>query len=182
MTSVLVAHASKHGSTHETADWVAAVLRDRGFDVDVLPAAIVESVAAYDGVVLGGALYAGRLHADARAFLRRHRGALAHLPCAVFALGPRSLEQDDLAGSRSQLDAALAKTPDVEPFAIAIFGGVVRPAELRFPFNHMPASDARDREAIERWAAMVADVVRYGKPADLFSRATDGGRAERAHR
>ena len=181
MSSILVAYASKHGSTRETADWVAAVLRDRGLDVDVLPAAAVESVGGHDAVVLGGALYTGRLHSDARRFLRRHRDSLARVPCAVFALGPTSMDPEDVAGSRHQLDAGLSKTPEVQPFAIAIFGGVVRPAELRFPFNRMHASDGRDREAIERWAAMVADTVRYGKPAGRFSRATDGATTLQTH-
>jgi hypothetical protein len=44
----------------------------------------------------------------------------------------------------------------------------------------MPASDARDRQSIERWAYHVASA--YGKSAERFSRATDGGRAERADR
>jgi hypothetical protein len=44
----------------------------------------------------------------------------------------------------------------------------------------MAASDARDRQAIERWTDLVAS--RYGKSAERFSRATDGGRAERADR
>ena len=54
----------------------------------------------------------------------------------------------DVASSRSQLDRALAATPQVKPDPVAIFGGVVDPAKLRFPFNRLPASDARDWDAI----------------------------------
>jgi hypothetical protein len=35
---------------------------------------------------------------------------------------------------------------------IAIFGGVVDPAKLRFPFSRLPASDARDWDAIHGFA------------------------------
>jgi menaquinone-dependent protoporphyrinogen IX oxidase len=83
----------------------------------------------------------------------------------VFALGPGTLDADDVARSRGQLDAALAKTPEVRPFAVAVFGGVVEPAKLHFPLNRMPAVDARDWTAIEAWATVVADGFRYGKPA-----------------
>jgi menaquinone-dependent protoporphyrinogen oxidase len=151
MTRALVTYASKHGSTREVAERVAEVMRGAGADVDVMPAAEVGHLRGYETVVLGGALYAGRLHKDARRFLARHRDALSVRRVAVFALGPQKLEQS--AGSRTQLDRALAKVPEIEPIAVAIFGGVIDPDKLRFPFNRMPASDARDWAAIEAWAA-----------------------------
>jgi menaquinone-dependent protoporphyrinogen oxidase len=150
---VLVAYATKHGSTREVAERVAHVLRDRGLAVDVMPAAEVGLLRGYAGVVLGGALYTGRLHKDARRFLARHRDALAGRALAVFAMGPRTLDPSDVASSRAQLDRAL--TGIVEPTALAIFGGVVKPEALRFPFNRMPASDARDWDAIDAWAAQL---------------------------
>jgi menaquinone-dependent protoporphyrinogen oxidase len=153
MTSALVAYASKHGSTREVAERVAEVMRRSGLDVDVMPAANVGHLRGYDPVVLGGALYTGRLHKDARSFLARHRDALSVRSVAVFAMGPRTNEPADVAGSRAQLDRTLAKTPEIEPVSVAIFGGVVDPDKLRFPFNRMPASDARDWPAIEAWAA-----------------------------
>jgi menaquinone-dependent protoporphyrinogen oxidase len=128
----------------------------QGLDVDVEPASSVASIASYDAVVLGGALYTGRWHRDARAFLERHRVALGTREVAVFGMGPQTLDEQDVAGSRAQLDRALARMPEVVPVAVAIFGGVVDPDRLRFPFNRMPASDARDWDAIEAWAKEVA--------------------------
>ena len=107
--------------------------------------------------MLGGALYMGRWHADARDFLRRHRRLLAALRLAVFAMGPRTLAESDVEESHEQLDNALAMVPELEPVSVAIFGGVVDPAKLRFPFNRMPASDARDWDAIHAWAQDVAE-------------------------
>jgi menaquinone-dependent protoporphyrinogen oxidase len=155
-TKVLVAYATKRGSTREVAEAVAATLSGQGLDVDVEPASSVASIASYDAVVLGGALYTGRWHRDARAFLERHRVALATREVAVFGMGPQTLDEQDVAGSRAQLDRALARMPEVVPVAVAIFGGVVDPDRLRFPFNRMPASDARDWDAIEAWAKEVA--------------------------
>jgi menaquinone-dependent protoporphyrinogen IX oxidase len=65
---------------------------------------------------------------------------------------PSILDKADVAGSRAQLDAALAKTPNVTPTLIANFGGVVNPQSLRFPFNRLAASDARDWDAIREFA------------------------------
>lgn len=152
---VLVAYASRHGSTAEVAEVVAASLGEQGLEVDVKPAGEVDEMPGYGGVVLGVALYTGRLHGDARRFLRRHREALVALPVAVFAMGPRTLEEADVAASRAQIEKGLAKTPEVVPISVAVFGGVVDPAELRFPFNRMAASDARDWDAIHDWAVEI---------------------------
>ena len=161
--SVLVAYATKSGSTREVAEAVAGTLRDHGLDADVRPAREIGAVGGFDAVVLGGALYMGRWHSDARGFLRRHRAALAALPVAVFGMGPRTLEESEVAESRKQLDRALGDVPEVEPVSVAIFGGVVDPSRLRFPFNRMTASDARDWEAIRAWAAEVS-VALGGRP------------------
>ena len=150
--SILVAYGTKKGSTQEVAEAIAATLTEQGHRVDVRAADEVRALDAYSGVVLGGALYTGRWHGGARDFLKRHFEALQDMPLAVYAMGPKTLEEADVAGSRAQLDAALAKMPTVTPAFVAIFGGVVDPTKLRFPFNRLPAGDARDWDAIRQFA------------------------------
>ena len=156
--SILVAHASKRGSTEEVAAFVATRLREHGLDVDLRPAAEVEDASPYGAVVLGGSLYFGHWHGDAIALLKRCAGR----PLAVFALGPKTASEHDLAESRAQLDRALK---DADPASVAVFGGVIDPAKLRFPFNRLPASDARDWEAIAAWADEVATLLARAKVA-----------------
>jgi menaquinone-dependent protoporphyrinogen oxidase len=150
---LLIAYGSKHGSTAETADAIAGMLRERGLEVDVSEASRVKSLEGYDRVVVGGSIYMGRWHADARDFVKRFGAELSAIPVAIFAMGPKTSEPDDLAASREQLDANLRKLPDVGADPIAIFGGVINPAKLRFPFSRMPATDARDWQEIEAYAA-----------------------------
>jgi menaquinone-dependent protoporphyrinogen oxidase len=152
---LLVAYATKKGSVAEVAQFIGDTLRDRGLSVAVQPAHTVKSVDGYDQVVLGGALYMGRWHPDAKAFLKLHHQALASLQVAVFAMGPLTREEKDVASARTQLDRALRPYRDVTPVSVAIFGGVVDPSKLRFPFNHMPETDARDWDAIREWALEV---------------------------
>jgi menaquinone-dependent protoporphyrinogen oxidase len=156
---MLVTYATKAGSTKEVAEVVARTLREHGHEADLRPAAEVGTLAPYDAVVLGTALYTGRIHRDARRFLRRHRAQLAERTLAVFAMGPKTLADDEVAGSRTQLARALGAYPELHPRPVAIFGGVVDPARLHFPFNRMPASDARDWDAIRAWADEVANVL-----------------------
>jgi menaquinone-dependent protoporphyrinogen oxidase len=154
--TILVAYATRYGSTRQVADAIARTLDEQGLETQVLPAGEVRDLDGYAGVVLGSALYMGRPHADARRFLRRHHAALAGLPVAVFAMGPVTMGEHDVEGARQQLEGTLAKVTDVLPLETTIFGGVVDPARLRFPFNRMEASDARDWKAIETWARTVA--------------------------
>ena len=64
--NVLVAYGTKNGSTAGIADLIALALHSEGLRADVRPARQVRDTTGYDAVVLGGALYAGRWHADAR--------------------------------------------------------------------------------------------------------------------
>ena len=56
---VLVAYASKHGSTAEVAEVIAASLCQLGLEVEVSPVSDVDEASRCRGVVLGGALYMG---------------------------------------------------------------------------------------------------------------------------
>jgi menaquinone-dependent protoporphyrinogen oxidase len=159
---VLVTYATKYGSTAETAKAVAETLRDCGLDVDLQPIRNVVSVEQYCAVVLGAALYMGRLHKDARRFLTAQGDALSKIPVALFVPGPVEKREKDWAGAQQQLDKELTSFPWLKPIACEIVGGTFDPKMLGFPFNlfpplrKMPASDARDWVAIHEWASDLA--------------------------
>ena len=160
--SMLVAYATRYGSTREVAEQVAETLRASGLEVDVQPAREVRTLEGYSAVVLGAPLYMFRWHKDAVRFLRRHRQALAEQAVAIFALGPFNDDEEEWQGARAQLDKALGRFPWLVPADVEVFGGKFDPAGLRFPFNalpalkQIPASDIRDWEAIRAWASSLA--------------------------
>jgi menaquinone-dependent protoporphyrinogen oxidase len=147
---ILVAFATKHGSTQEVAEAMATTLREQGHEVEVQAAAKVKSADEFDLVVLGAPLYSGKWHRAAHSFLKRHRSALETRPVAIFALGPRKPPSEGTwPRSQEQLDRALAKHPELAPVATALFGGVDPPKKGRTP------RDQRDWQAIARWAAEI---------------------------
>ncbi|MFF9623674.1 flavodoxin domain-containing protein [Streptomyces griseosporeus] len=156
--TVLVVHGSANGSTAQIADAVAAVLSKEGLTADTRPAGTVRDVSSYDAVVIGGALYAGRWHKDARRFARRHRRALAERPVWLFSSGPL----DPSAGERD-----IPPVPGVRRVMERIdarehitFGGRLEEGArgwvARMLLKNGKGGDFRDFDQIERWAARVA--------------------------
>jgi menaquinone-dependent protoporphyrinogen oxidase len=85
---ILLAVASKHGSTYEIADRLAKIWRLVGHSVDVVPPEEVSVVHRYDAVIIGSAVYAGRWRKDARRFVDRFQGDLLARPTWLFSSGP----------------------------------------------------------------------------------------------
>src|SRR5215467_1411636 len=160
--SVLVAYASRYGSTQEVAEAFAATLRESGLEVDLQHLIQVHTIDQYRAVVIGAPLYMFRWHKDALNFLTRYRTILTAMPVAIFALGPFHADEEEFRGAREQLDKELEKFPWLIPTAIEIFGGKFDPEKLTFPHNlvpalkKMPASDVRDWTAIHAWASNLA--------------------------
>lgn len=163
---VLVAYATRYGSTEEVAGVVAETLGERGLATEVKAAREVRSLEGYDAVVLGAALFVGSLHKDARKFLDRHQTALQERPVALFAMGP--ISADDLEATRGQLAKTLEKAPWLRPIASEVFVGAYDPSRLvrtdkmlaalpASPLHGVPAQDGRDWDAIREWAAGLAE-------------------------
>ncbi|MEA3312608.1 MAG: flavodoxin domain-containing protein [candidate division WOR-3 bacterium] len=54
---VLVAYATKHGSTREVAEKIGEVMKSKGAEVKVANITDKPDPAGYDAVVIGGAVY-----------------------------------------------------------------------------------------------------------------------------
>jgi menaquinone-dependent protoporphyrinogen oxidase len=167
---ILVAYATRYGSTREVAEAAATALCEQGVDAEVRPAKNVTAIGGYAGVVLATPFYIGSMLKEATRFLERNRGALEVLPVALLACGPVSAE-DDMAGARKQLDKALAKVEWLKPVAAEMFVGKYDPAHLRLldkliavppasPLHGVGAHDDRHWESIRAWAEALPAAMR----------------------
>lgn len=159
---ILVAYASKYGSTQEVAEAIAATLREKGLSADLQPMQKVRSLSGYRAIVLGAPIFYGLWHTDAKDFLTKNEAVLTQPRVAVFALGPNSTDENERQSSQAQFDKELAKFPWLKPVVTELFGGRF-PAKLRFPdslvaalpaspMHGKPPSDVRDWTAIRAWA------------------------------
>lgn len=159
---VLVAYASKRGSTAEIAAAVAETLRETGLEVDCLVSSDVADVSPYDAVVLGSAVYMKRWRGDAKHFLRKHSKQLAERPFWVFSSGPVG-DPDEPEKPEWMEPPKIVKT--VEGLGArdhVVFGGRL-PTEPHGPIEKamvsgIPAEfhDRRDWDQIRTWATEIA--------------------------
>ena len=160
--TVLVAYASKHGSTRGIAEAIAGRLRDRGVEAEARPIRDVDGLEPYDALVIGSAVYLGAWMKEAVAFLDGHREALGRVPVWLFSSGPTAADEGlDVAVSakhRQRLDALGARDHH-------LFRGALDPKTLNFlergavKSAKQPLGDFREWTDVERWADTIADAV-----------------------
>jgi len=86
--TVLVAAASRHGSTRDIAGAIARTLAAAGVDAELRDVEEVADVSCYEAVVLGSGVYVGRWLEPARRFVDLYAEELAARPTWLFSSGP----------------------------------------------------------------------------------------------
>jgi menaquinone-dependent protoporphyrinogen oxidase len=169
---ILIAYASRYGSTREIAEAIGRVLSERGMAVDVRPAGEVTRLEGYHAVVVGSALYSGGWLEDAREFLESFQDELAAVPVWLFSSGPTSPgDPVEAMGGWRYPDELSAMVVTVGPQDIALFAGKIDPDALNLQdwlINRSlrgVAGDYRNWTRIEAWALHVADRLEGDQPA-----------------
>ncbi len=161
MSKVLVAYASKHGSTAEIAEAVAEEIRGAGHEVECVEVGAAAGIDGYDAVVLGSAVYIKRWRGDAKHFLAKHEQELSGMPFWVFSSGPTGDPADD-DPEWLEPPKILRKALDLGVRDHVVFGGRVPPEgggiATRGMRSGTPAEfqDRRDWDEIRAWARGVA--------------------------
>ncbi|HET9647096.1 MAG TPA: flavodoxin domain-containing protein [Microlunatus sp.] len=157
--TVLVAYASKMGSTAEIAQAIAEELRGQGLEVVCQSFADAPPPDGFDAVVGGSAIYTTRWQKSARRYLKTHRDALAARRVWLFESGPTG----EVSQRRHESPAAMVRLAwEIGSPPIMVFGGNLDPARAttamaRWVANSDMAGDYRDWDAIRGWARQIAD-------------------------
>ena len=161
--NVLVAYASKHGSTVEIAEVIADKLRESGLGVDCVPVEYVSDLEPYQAVVLGSAIYLGRWRGDATHFLHTHATELSQRPLWVFSSGPIGDPEEFGDEAWREPNPVLGELEHLGVRDHVVFGGRV-PTDPHGPIEHAMAEntpwqyrDLRDWAQIRTWAAKIGE-------------------------
>jgi menaquinone-dependent protoporphyrinogen oxidase len=161
---ILVAFASKNGSTREIAEKIGEVLNQANWQTTVLPVNGSVNLDEYSAVVMGSAVYIGKWQKEAATFLRTQEKFLAGLPVWLFSSGPTG--EGDAVGLLEgwRMPADLQPVIDrIHPRDIAVFHGYINPQKLNFIEKQViksmnkPFGDFRDWDAITGWTAKIAN-------------------------
>ncbi len=166
MTRVLIAYASKQGSTKEVAEFMTETLKKEDFDVDVKNVDAIANVNDYDCVVIGAPINGMKWVDDAVNFIGIHQMDLQDKKTAYFSLSYTAVLGRKM--WRKQINKAFdAVSKQVPPVKTGVFGGKVDgelPGVLRFVFGVPKGtpSDQRDWVQIENWTKELASKFKEG--------------------
>ena len=156
---ILVAYASKCGSTAEVAEAIGQVLNAKGVAVDVRQVNTVTDLSSYQAVIIGSAIRMGGWLSAAKKFVKTHQQTLSKIPTAYFAvcLSLKDDTEENRQKAAKYLDAVRAI---VEPKAVGLFAGKMDYRKLSFldrliseKMVKAPEGDFRNWDAIRSWAA-----------------------------
>ena len=159
---VLVSAASRHGATSEIASAIADALVAEGIDAEVRQPQEVASLAAYDGIVLGSGVYAGRWLAPAKQLIERESATLATKTVWLFSSGPLG---DPLKPEQDPEDVELL-LKRTHALGHRTFAGKIDKRQLGiaektiFAVVRAPEGDFRPWPAITEWASHIAAAMR----------------------
>lgn len=171
---ILIAHASRAGSTAAVAGVIGEVLREGSAEVDVRPVTDITSLAGYDALVLGSAIWAGKPLPEALRFAATQRHALSHLPVAYFI--QCDLLRDDTPQHRETARRYLAPLVKItHPVSVGLFAGkrdlsTMNPL-IRWLLEHLfhiVEGDWRDWGQIRAWATELGRQLAQAEP--MFAR------------
>ena len=162
---ILVAYATKAGSTAEVAAEIGRVVESKsGCKVDVHPVGKLKEVDGYDAVIIGSGIRAGKWLPEATKFVEKHRDALSQIPLAFFTVCLTL--KDDTEENRRTVAAYLDPVREVvQPVEVGLFAGAMDYSKLPFILRLMmkamkaPQGDFRDWEAIRAWADSICPLL-----------------------
>jgi menaquinone-dependent protoporphyrinogen oxidase len=160
---VLVAASSRYGATAGIARAIGEELARRGLTAVVLAPEDVGSLAGYDAVILGSAVYGGHWLEPARELVTRSAAELTARPLWLFSSGPVGDPSRKLSQSMAQDPADLAGILAVtHARGHQMFAGKLDHKNLGFAqraslliFRKLEG-DFRDWDRIRDWAAAIA--------------------------
>lgn len=157
---ILVAYATRYGSTADVAEAIGDELRKAGADVDVKPVGEVRDLSPYGAAVIGSPIYMGKWLPEPQVFVERNQQRLRTIPVAFFAVGLTVTEKDPEILRKAEASMDSVRTL-VSPVEVGVFPGKLESGGLSFTDRTIikliraKTGDFRDLGAVRAWAQAV---------------------------
>ena len=165
---VLVAYASRCGSTGGVAESIGRTLCEAGFEVDTRLVMHVKDVSPYRAVVLGSAVQRASWLSEAIEFAERNEEELSREPVAYFLTCITLCRDNEETGkiARTYMEPVLKAAPRVKPVDTRFFAGVLDYSKMnalarmimksKMQAKGVAEGDYRNWNAIMSWARGLA--------------------------
>jgi menaquinone-dependent protoporphyrinogen oxidase len=175
---VLVAYASRAGSTKGMAEFIGGRLLRSGIQAEVKDVRDVGDVSSYDAFVIGSALYMFHWLREARRFVEKSSADMAAKPVWIFSSGPTGPKSTDLKGRALKETSGPEEIEElrraVNPRDHHVFFGAFYPDRVKgvmgFFAHRAPKDeqgDFRNWDEIGAWADKIAtDLMPVSAQAD----------------
>jgi len=166
---ILVAYASKAGSTKEVAERISNRLVSKGLTVDLLPVQRVSDIESYDAVAVGSAIRAGSLLPEVKGFIERNQALLSvkHFSLFIVCLTMKDETEENCKTVSAYLEPIRTQ---VKPDKEGLFAGVMNFSKLGFLERMLikamkaPEGDYRNWEAIDAWTDELShEIIPYAQ-------------------
>jgi len=165
---VLVAYATKFGSTREVAQRIGKLIELHSIAADVTNVNLVKDISKYSGVILGTAIRMGKPISEAVTFTRKFKDELNEKPVACFSVG--LYMKEDTEENRDKARKCLLPILELlkNPVNVGLFGGKVdyskMPLLLRWTFSkdksgQLTEGDWRNWDTIEAWVDEIVPLL-----------------------
>ena len=185
MTKALIVYGTRYGATAKTSEIIAKVLRQEGFDVDIVNVKKdkIKDITDYELVIVGSGIKINKWTKEPEKFLKKHQKELSTKKIALFVCcgSTQPLDAKDKAATiknakTKYLEEKAAKY-NLAPIALGFFGGVYdfesmswflrktmsslkeKLEDAGFNKTESGVYDTRDLNKIQSWARNVAQKV-----------------------
>jgi menaquinone-dependent protoporphyrinogen oxidase len=134
---LLIAYASRCGSTGGVAEAIGQALCETGAAVDVRLVGNVNDLSPYQAVILGSAIRMGRWLPEAVDFVKKHQDTLGRVPTAYFVvcLTMKDDTEENRRKALAYLDPVRKQFLQVKPVDIGLFAGALDYKKLPFTYS-----------------------------------------------
>lgn len=153
---ILIAYATRGGTTQGLAEAIARVMREKGALFEVRPVEQIRDLSAYRAVVLGSGVRDEKWLPEAIHFVSDHQQTLAKLPLVYFLVYSQLLQEfpqriEEVLGHLSEVRRT------AEPIEVAIFSRDQRsvPPQMLVNARAIPQGKWSGWEPISSWAERV---------------------------
>jgi len=167
LKKVLIAFATRYGSTKEVAEFIAEKIKEREIEAEISNIIDISSLEGYDAVIIGSPIYMGKWLKEGVHFVQQFSESLNRVPVALFSVGAtlKDKNEKNIKIAEKSFDVLL---PYTNPVMTGLFAGKIDKSNMNFVDKQIlkivkpEEGDFRNFDEISVWTDNLIETFRKG--------------------